>query len=715
VPTVIDGGIGTGVNPGGKLFPLVKYVDVLYGLLCDMYISHPYAEIKFPLILVYLKNVTQPPTNARAEIEVVDSNGYLVFGSGSATYTSTTFGGRFKIHEWAYQDRVCRLVQHTEQHNPAENSTCPAELFYEADGRTALDERVNEMMPRRVSKIYFVGNQITEHLEIRAGYNFSTEITSVNRTAGQQRLTSTFFSAEPGSGIGRFGDCSTITDTAPLLRKINKSGPDSKGNMIVTANDCLSLVRPGQRLDGLFYPDMEANSSYGFKLVNNCLPCCSCDDFVNTYAAIRKLYDKYKVLGDRTNLVAQKHSENVARWLAQKECRESSPARGNILPYKTGDISGAKVTVGLCNVTGVCQSKVTTDIEFTGPDLDNAYDSPLVGIIHPESVFSYENNGTKPKRHSIGGSWPNYYVSWDLVEGQEAAQVKFDMTFVRGGVLEYDSEFPIYNGKGGDKILSGRLSLKLRNAYDLPKYIKYYDWTCSGASAFVFNSTPVAVKPLLYDLVFKIYWTDTITGMSYELFNKSSSTVDAYVLGTRAPRRSDVTSPNFASLMGEFISPGESIENTGARCSGTDLTLYKAGVEHLHGGGAIGHWLKPFYLWYDLDLNSMSYKPMSYRLTTFKTTRESNNKTTDASWNGCGGDWTNPIIDRPGVKMCLYSPELARTIYKGPIYVDSIIPPITNCKIREGDSVTMANITTVNGVAMANSDYSETKSLMELP
>lgn len=478
---VPEGGYGIGVNPNGVYFPFIKEVTGAKRLFADMYLGHRKVNAVLPLKVTHIEGFTQPATSSsngsdRAEMTIVDSDNSLVFDSTHAgEYRFKDWSNRFRIHEWISDDCVLRVVQHTGQNDSEDVLNYP---YSQELTNAILDERVSELWPDSVTSLIVNGYPIKGDIEFIGGYNFETRLSSVNNKPGQSHTNKVFVSAAPGSGLGREEGCSGTT--VYPVRAINGVKVQKGGNFIFSAKDCLWLNSPGtvSNIDGTNSISYELTN--GFYLKNNCLPCCSCDDFVNTYQGIRRLYSKYETLGQRANAVRSKLTENTQRWLSQKNCRESDPVKVNLVPWRIKDDSGVKINVGICNTEPGCRGEMSLNLAFSTP-------TGLKGYINRDTVFSYESSGYNPEPYHIEGSWPNYNIKWINTKGQSLSKVKMDMLFTRTPDVTWNGDFSLLDGPNGNVVFTGR-------------------FVC------VFQDSIVKEK---YDLVVSVFWTDPEATLAY--------------------------------------------------------------------------------------------------------------------------------------------------------------------------------------------------------
>lgn len=410
--SVTDGGRPTGVQYSGFHFPLVAPSEDVRGLLADFYLAYrdPDREFSPPFRLASVAGLTQPPAaGARpAEVVVVDAAGAVVADTRDlADYAGRAFG-RFQVHQWAGAGRVVRAVQHAT--GPDGDLTFPAEFEPAA---AVLDERCCERLPDVVTGVRVNDQLLTGAVELENGYNTDLALLETVEKPGQALRQRVQLSAAPGSGAGLYPGC---VQAERVVRRINQRGPDAFGTYFLAAAGCYWLSRdgtagPGGVLEG--YPEN------GLRVNNNCAPCCGCDDYVNTYAGVRRLFDRFKDLGTRAAGARDQHAANVDRWAAERECRAANVLRLSALAYRAG---GLAVAAGYSNNSNACLGRVRLEFEFLtsgGGD----------GVLDPDSVLWYPADGGRPEVIPVPGPYPRYAVEWEPVDAGRAAKVRFRIAF----------------------------------------------------------------------------------------------------------------------------------------------------------------------------------------------------------------------------------------------------------------------------------------------
>jgi hypothetical protein len=425
-----QGGRGTGVNPEGTDYPFVNPQDDVRGILADAFLAHEVAEVQLPLRLTKMTNFDAglPGTGCslstdRPDVVIKDATGRVICDTSfvsAAGYRETDFGTRLRIHEWTLTDDVqfenkafiCRIVQHTD-FGEAEDVYCIEHTIYPENAE--LDERVSQLLPKRVRSITVNTTKFKENIGITTGYNLGlfegddvrTDTVNAAPTVAvpgaafpfpsaailrpHSRIT---LSAAPGDGLGRYPGC---VDDDRILRRINGVEPQgdvddngnpliNSGNFLVHADSCY-YARPPITLPG---PTRTAST---LKIGNDCGTCCECVEFSNTYKALANLAGTYKNLGVSAEATRDLHKANQLRWTAEKDCRARHPLR--LAVADRVDASGTTtiaVTGSICNMTDECRYNIVLKLCFIcGVDasgVQQSIESSCWGVLPSASMTS---------------------------------------------------------------------------------------------------------------------------------------------------------------------------------------------------------------------------------------------------------------------------------------------------------------------------------------
>lgn len=376
------GGLGVIQPQSGLDYPFIAPSEDVRYLIADFYYAYDdpglydsaIPETKHPIQIKWLYGIgceesspaanTPTPTHS-ADIILIDANNRVVFDSTTAThFASKSWGADYKIYEWRTNIDVCRLVAYTTwSPDEAAVRTYPLHLNPVS---AVLDERAVYKMPKRVKSIKVLTTKLTNvaNVDLICGYNIGTE-TIPNTERGFRRTNEITIAAEPGLGAGRYSDC---TDKPPDIVLLNGvTGPD----VIITASDCLWT-----KIDTVFNADQTAlvvqktqptdpvNFATGTvktEIGSHCPACCDCEDYVNTARYMNCVRDRYALIGNKAHDVLLQHTDNIARWVEQRECRIKKPLKIIMTPQLCPFID---VVIQYCNLCETCAEDVNVVVNF---------------------------------------------------------------------------------------------------------------------------------------------------------------------------------------------------------------------------------------------------------------------------------------------------------------------------------------------------------------
>lgn len=420
MPVVTDGGRGIGVEALGTNFPFVNPSDDVRGLLADFYLSHAVRTAVLPLRITWLYGFCNAQSSCQSEgsapsdspdpvhdadLIVKDSDGTVVFDSTEAdTFRSKSWGDRFRLYEWETTEAVCRALVHVG--DPDGIRIFDMEIVPE---NGILDERVSEIVPERVDTITVNGQTLSGEVLLTAGYNIDlTETAPVGRSRRSRNRV--LISAAPGNGVGRFPSCE---EPEQVIRRINGVGPNPTGDFIMSASACYWLERPvsAQTTTATITPAT-------LRLNNDCGPCCECTDYENTYHGVRRLYDKFKEIGRRAEVVRGMFRENITRWEEQRACRLANPTKVLLAPGPGGYLG---VTANYCNNDQDCKFNVELVMTFS-------HNHGKTGsVVACSTIVSKPTGGTELKE--LAGTWPSFSNFWEFLSPGRSARILTRLNF----------------------------------------------------------------------------------------------------------------------------------------------------------------------------------------------------------------------------------------------------------------------------------------------
>lgn len=405
--------ISAGVNPRGADYPFVSPSSDIRGLLADAYLSHP-LSVTLPLHISWIAGlgaafqgdaVVNGPLPAGSssqnrphpvDVVIRDATNFIVFNSREASYEATDFGDRFRIHEWQNDNStVCRIVQFTQFHQLTGVFSIPDELI-PVNG--ILDARVNSQLPLRLTTLRVGNYVVNERVILQNGYN-TTLTRDEAQIVGRRNQTRITLNAAAGTGFGRFNNCGN-PDT--IIRSINRVAPTDRGDFFFSATGCYWVRQPAVTAGE---PLVATPTDTTLQLGNDCGPCCTCEDYVDTYEQLRSLSTQYAAIGDQTQTARDRYHEMRLRWLTAKACAEAHAVTIAALTHK----HYLEFSLAICNVTAECVNdiEVMIDVEVNG--------ASVTPLLVPHTTF----------RTAIGGKWEPYDLA-TCREGYSKSSVSTD-------------------------------------------------------------------------------------------------------------------------------------------------------------------------------------------------------------------------------------------------------------------------------------------------
>ena len=437
--------IGVDQPQGGALYPFVAPSDQLEQVIGDLHLTYRDDDNRFllPLRIVVLWGfgtagpATPLPSHMR-DVLITDALGEVVFDSRDADFTSRSWGPRLLVHQWLHSDNVLNIVEYasTGRDDPVVNLP---QYLEPANG--LLDSRTLYQWPLQVRSIR-VGLEQIRGLGaiVKGGYNMAFTVSPTVAADGGRLQTIIRVDAVPGSGAGRYNP----GPPADLgIRRINGISPMSNGNFIMDAADCYRIERPVQEILNSDPREVQIRD-HALQVFNDCGPCCSCQDFINVYEAIRVLRNKYADLVARAQAARDTYVSNLQRYTIQRECRLNSSLRVVVQPMCPNFLD---VAVAFCNNTGRCLKNLYLLMEFQHQEGDlDLQTTPASEAAYAEvacsSTYRSGNvqgvtkigNQYRPashmERYDLGGQWPYFWAHFDGVDPGAMATVSTRLHFV---------------------------------------------------------------------------------------------------------------------------------------------------------------------------------------------------------------------------------------------------------------------------------------------
>jgi hypothetical protein len=449
--TIPKGGREISVNqpPHGAAsdYPFVAPDDDIERILGELWLSYEDPECTYvlPLNVAWMYGfgptpVAPPPgfptpTHAR-DIIIRDALGTTVFDSTLAIgFAQVPFGSRLTTFEWKTEDEVLRVTQHTAI-SPGDPPLDHDDYIEPTSGE--LDSRTYQALPKRVKSIR-VGlvKMRAENIIFDEGFNLAMAAGSVLSTPGGRRIQPIAFSANPGDGLGRLPACD---EADALLRKVNNIGPNDSGNLKLDAGGCyraqrLTRVTQEDPRQVEFYEDglTTEEAAAALRISNDCGPCCTCEDFVNTYEGIRRLEAQYNDLGDQAEEVRDQYALNIDRWNVVRDCALATPIRMVVRQEYDCNVAFG---ISFCNLGDVCIHDIVLRLTLEGfkdGDPDPALNGTLLQC--PDTIFSGTDTEYVEKPVQLDGDFPAYELPVAAADPGSAQklQLRFDLNGCQPG------------------------------------------------------------------------------------------------------------------------------------------------------------------------------------------------------------------------------------------------------------------------------------------
>ena len=255
---------------------------------------------------------------------------------------------------------------------------------------------------------------------LQAGYNAALAVPAA--AVGVRAPAQLSLDSQPGAGAGKYLNCGGSSDGA--IHSINALGPDSKYNFQWLAdNACYWMTRVTAVVDGR----MTLVKSK-LRLLNNCGPCCSCQDYVDVYNRIRTLSSSTGTLYDGAKRVHDKYQEFVAMFRAKTEALRAVKGVINLYPRYNWRVG---VQAVLSNSTLVKVGAATYAITLqSDAQFDLAVDSASL-----YTVFAGREPVTLVVSKNPAMGTVTYTLTADRILGPgESALLEFEIYFAKGGI-----------------------------------------------------------------------------------------------------------------------------------------------------------------------------------------------------------------------------------------------------------------------------------------
>jgi len=504
--------IGVDQPQGGRRYPfLYDTDDELELLIADLFLHYTDDSRQFavPFRIDFLSNFgTIPAVNPTGEphamdISIVDSNDVQVFDSLTATsYEETIWGDHKKIIEWANDSGdVLRVVVFTAWSEDTASIERDWDSYFEP-GDAWLDPRSYEERPRALRSIAVVTDLADQNadivldtgvgIDIQAGYNVLLTVEPETVVDGAKLIHEVTIDVVSGAGAGQF-PC----EPTRYIRRINGVAADLNGNFLLTSasnkprpdgGGCYRVERPLAAVS----PGIVSATAATLRVSNDCVPCCTCDDYINVYEAIRVLSLRYAELGMRAEIVRDQYLANRTRWEDGRACRENASLQLALQPIVPDKIA---VAMALCNTSDLPMKDVELRLCFQyGPD-SNALSAVSTTVGCPICGTVYRRGNVDPldscdprcevgdKPYSLIGSWPSYSVEFDCIDPGTNGFATFVMEFPLGTSSDDIEAVLRAFGEDVNNALPVKKTTNLVTSYD-------YNLCCSESASSLSDGPP---------------------------------------------------------------------------------------------------------------------------------------------------------------------------------------------------------------------------------
>lgn len=421
----------------GWHYPLDYPSDDVKHLLGDMWLSYDdeQCEHTFPFHIAWMygfgSNVVSPPpgfptpTHGKDMI-ITDNDGNVVFDSTTAIdYVIKAWplvNPRLLTMEWKTETEVLRVTMHTAW--PV-GVTPTVYDNYIVPEQARIDSRAVSRLPRRVRRLKTgVLTLDAGDVRIESGFNFQTVISSVTRVDGGRFVNRIVVHATPGLGLGRQPGCQ---DPLTVIKRINGVTADDGGNFTLDADGCYRVQRPVEIVSTNPRQAELTHDGAALQLFNDCGPCCECNDFVETYLALKRLHERYLSLGSRAEVVRNQFQENIDRWERQRSCRTLAPLRLALQQEYQ-----CQLAVGAlhCNMTQCCITPLTLRLTFQ--IFNNGVLEPLppdAEILCGQTKRQGTDTDNEEQDYTMNGTFPVLDTVFDSSDPQNTSRMRTRLRF----------------------------------------------------------------------------------------------------------------------------------------------------------------------------------------------------------------------------------------------------------------------------------------------
>jgi len=437
----------------GTDYPFVAPSDDVRYLLGDLWLSFRDDRRQFipPLRVSRMLNFGSAG-EVRRDMVITDSAEIpqVVVDTRDITdYIDTAWGEHLRTLCWIGASAVLRCTMRTSGPPWDQERTWSNDIAVESG---ELDARTWQRMPLAVKSIKVGSLVLSGDIELVEGYNISLVIEPVAATDGRRRRTRIRMRAVPGNGIGRYP---ASPENEPAIKRINTVGPTSSGHFTLDADGCLWLQHIGTivnsperslNLGGVVFQnaavrtlgavadehiygrtiETKATTRYTYTVIssgdlvhaalainNDCAPCCTCDDFVNTYKGLTRMFNRYFAIGRNAERIRDQLQYAIDRWTSQAECRRY---RNINLVVRAEEKGGLFIGGAYCNNTTCCITPLLLRARVHYYRNGVEITPPTASLLCNEAYRSGTDTNNEEVRYIPAGTWPQidtYFAAAD--------------------------------------------------------------------------------------------------------------------------------------------------------------------------------------------------------------------------------------------------------------------------------------------------------------
>jgi hypothetical protein len=294
-------------------------------------------------------------------------------------------------------------------------------------GNSDLDPRTIHFKPAYLERLLADGVGLKGDVILEEGYNTSLVVGEPIRYPSGLQVTPITINSIPGAGLGAFGGCEESAEQTPAgFRTIGGVSPGDRGNFLFNGSECFRIERTEfsrAMVEGV--PTISFLPGFTFNM--DCQPCCPCESHVRVHKAIKRVWDRARVISQQAIAIRDLHQANIERWSEQAACRANDRLKVILVPWCSGSVS---VAASYCNNQDVCLGALNLEFCFS---LTNSGEgaleiNPQADIKIPCGTGFAETTYIDPGAYTLGGGWPCFTAQFEQVEPLSSAAVRFQLS-----------------------------------------------------------------------------------------------------------------------------------------------------------------------------------------------------------------------------------------------------------------------------------------------